>query len=39
MNYYNSIEQHSFDIKDFDINFVKGLSKEDALANLNFFLS
>ena len=25
------------DVKDFDVNFVKGLSTEDALANLNFF--
>ena len=35
--YYNSNSTHSFDIKDFDINFVKGLSIEDALANLNYF--
>ena len=35
--YYNSIKKHSFDKKDFDINFVKGLSFEDALANLNYF--
>ena len=35
---YNSKQTHSLDIKDFDINFVKGLSIEDALANLNFFL-
>ena len=35
--YYNSISKHSLDIKDFDINFVKGLSIEDALANLNYF--
>ena len=35
--YYNSIKKHSFDKKDFDINFVKGLSLEDALANLNYF--
>ena len=34
---YNSVDKHSLDIKDFDINFVKGLSIEDALANLNFF--
>ena len=34
---YNSKKKHSLDIKDFDINFVKGLSVEDALANLNFF--
>ena len=33
--YYNTIKKHSFDIKDFDINFVRGLSTEDALANLN----
>ena len=35
--FYNSNHKHSFDLKDFDINFVKGLSVEDALANLNFF--
>ena len=35
--HYNSINKHSFDIKDFDINFVKGLTIENALANLNFF--
>ena len=35
--YYNSINIHSFDKKDFDINFVKGLSFEDGLANLNYF--
>jgi len=34
---YNSKNMHSLDIKDFDINFVKGLPIEDALANLNFF--
>ena len=34
---YNSNKMHSFDVKDFDINFVKGLTVEDALANLNFF--
>ena len=34
---YNSKNKYSLDIKDFDINFVKGLSIEDALANLNFF--
>ena len=36
---YNSIDKHSLDVKDFDINFVKGLSTEDALANLNFLTS
>ena len=35
--YYNTQTKHSLDIKDFDINFVKGLQTEDALANLNFF--
>ena len=35
--YYNTLGKHSLDLKDFDINFVKGLSIEDALANLNFF--
>ena len=35
--FYNSNHKHSYDLKDFDINFVKGLSVEDALANLNFF--
>ena len=35
--FYNSKDKHSLDIKDFDINFVKGLSVEDAMANLNFF--
>ena len=35
--YFNSKNKHSLDIKDFDINFVKGLSIQDALANLNFF--
>ena len=34
---YNSKKKHSLDIRDFDINFVKGLSVENALANLNFF--
>ena len=34
---YNSESKRSFDTKDFDINFVRGLNKEDALANLNFF--
>ena len=34
--YYSSNLKHSFDIKDFDLNFVKGLSTEDALANLNY---
>ncbi len=34
---YNSSNKHSLDVKDFDINFVKSLSIEDALANLNFF--
>ncbi len=33
--YYSIKEKHSFDIKDFDINFVKGLSAENALASLN----
>ena len=35
--FYNTQNKHSLDIKDFDINFVKGLSTEDALANLNYF--
>ncbi len=34
---YNSKYKHSLDVKDFDINFVKGLSINDALASLNFF--
>ncbi len=34
--YYKS-NNHSFDIKDFDINFIKGQSIENALANLNYF--
>ena len=34
---YSSANKRSLDVKDFDINFVKGLSIEDALANLNFF--
>ena len=33
---YNTEKKHSLDIKDFDINFVKGLQTEDALATLNF---
>ncbi len=33
---YNS-SKNSYDIKDFDINFVKGLSIQDAVANLNYF--
>ena len=37
--FYNTVERHSLDIRDYDINFVKGLSVEDALANLNFFLN
>ena len=35
--FYNSKKKHSYDIKDFDINFVKGLSIQDAMANLNYF--
>ena len=35
--YYNTKKKNSLDVKDFDVNFVKGLSTEDALANLNFF--
>ncbi len=35
--FYNVKKKHSLDIKDFDINFVRGLSFEDALASLNFF--
>tara|TARA_Y100001970_G_scaffold137197_1_gene168809 strand:+ start:38 stop:1135 length:1098 start_codon:yes stop_codon:yes gene_type:complete len=35
--FYNSKSNHSLDIKDFDINFVKGLPLQDALANLNYF--
>ena len=34
---YNSKQKHSLDIKDFDINFVKGLSVQDAMACLNYF--
>ena len=34
---YYKLNNHSFDIKDFDINFVKGQSTENALANLNYF--
>tara|TARA_A100001035_G_scaffold272217_1_gene261258 strand:- start:456 stop:1553 length:1098 start_codon:yes stop_codon:yes gene_type:complete len=34
---YNSNQHHSLDIKDFDINFVKGLNTEDGLANLNYY--
>ena len=34
--YYSSNLKHSFDIKDFNLNMVKGLTTEDALANLNF---
>tara|TARA_Y100001958_G_C21182893_1_gene512456 strand:+ start:38 stop:1150 length:1113 start_codon:yes stop_codon:yes gene_type:complete len=29
--------KNSYDIRDFDINFVRGLSIEDSLANLNYF--
>ena len=36
-DFYNSKSNHSLDIKDFDINFVKGLPLQDALANLNYF--
>ena len=32
-----SKNKNSFDIRDFDISFVRGLSDEDSLANLNFF--
>ncbi len=35
--FYISKKKHSFDIKDFDINFVKGLSIQNAMANLNYF--
>ncbi len=35
--FYISKNKYSFDIKDFDINFVKGLSIENAMANLNYF--
>ena len=35
--HYNTVLKHSYDIKDFDISFVKGLPVEDAMANLNFF--
>ena len=34
---YNFKNKHSFDVKDFNFNFVKDLSVKDALANLNFF--
>ena len=34
---YNFKKTNSLDIKDFDINFVRGLSTEDAFSNLNFF--
>ena len=35
--FYNTKKKHSYDIKDFDINFVKGLPIQDAMANLNYF--
>lgn len=35
--FYNKKEKHSLDISDFDMNFVKGIQVEDALANLNYF--
>ena len=35
--YYNVEEKHSFDRKDFDFNFVKGLEFEDAVATLTYF--
>ena len=34
---YNSKNKHSYDIKDFDFNFVRGLSVEDAAATLTYF--
>ena len=33
---YNTKKNHSLDIKDFDINFVKGLQPKDAMATLNY---
>ncbi len=38
-DFYKSKNYHSFDIRDFDINIVKGLTFENALANLNFLTS
>ena len=35
--YYATKNKHSLDIKDFDINIVKGIQIEDALATLNYF--
>ena len=35
--YYNSQNKHSLDIRDYDLNFVKGLSTNDAMARLNYF--
>ena len=36
---YNSVKKHSLDVKDFDINFVRGMQIEDAMATLNFLTS
>ena len=35
--YYNVVEKHSYDRKEFDIGFVKGLEFEDAVATLTYF--
>ena len=35
--FYNAEEKHSYDRKEFDFNFVKGLNFEDAVATLTFF--
>ncbi len=35
--FYNAQEKHSFDRKEFDFNFVKGLEFEDAVATLTYF--
>jgi len=35
--YYNVEEKHSFDRKDFDFNFVRGLEFKDAVATLTYF--
>tara|TARA_B100000674_G_scaffold235604_1_gene193591 strand:- start:265 stop:1362 length:1098 start_codon:yes stop_codon:yes gene_type:complete len=35
--FYNVDEKHSYDIKEFDISFVKGLEFEDAVATLTYF--
>ena len=35
--FYNTKDKHSYDRKEFDFNFVKGLSLEDAVATLTYF--